>query len=209
MWFDRKRREQVTETQPEHWPTERMITEGHADHATQNDLVGLDENTLLDLAEICLVETLAPDECIPCLAYVMVQERRKEAAQRALEELNPHPQDVENQAVAVMQQSFDAGGTFQDVQEAGEKVVAGAYLDERPVAERFAAEVRVLDLLVSELLEGPPIPPPNVSEDELALLVVAAQRWIKMTEAQGIDLPPAQKQVLDATTALVTRLHRG
>jgi hypothetical protein len=193
----------VTETpEPEHWPTERMIQEGHADYATKEDLEGLDESLLADIAQICDVDQFAPDECIPCLAHTMYLDRQK----AKLEALNPeepaepdsdHPTPKLDALMAEEPKWVDSpSDTVTNISNV-------------PVAERFANHVRVLANLVEEMLEGPPIPPPNVSETELALLVVAAQRWIKITEAQGAELADSQQRLLDATKALVARLHHG
>jgi hypothetical protein len=91
-----------------------------------------------------------------------------------------------------------------------------ALMDEAPVftepevkdtASQFADKVAELQDLVTELLHGPPIPPPNVTVADLALLVVAADRWTKMTEGQGLELSPNQQAVLDSTKELVSRLR--
>jgi hypothetical protein len=204
MWFDRKPRREVTE-EAQHWPTERMIAEAHADYATPADLEPMDDDTLLLIAE---VESYAPDECIPCLAAVTVLERQKER----LEALNP-PEYEPLVLADTSDEEIQRGQDALDESHPGLRHEMMAALDATddttPVAERFARQVRHLNDLVEALLEGPPIPPPGVSLEDLSLLVVASQRWIAMTEAQGVDLSPGQQQVLDATKTVVARLHHG
>jgi hypothetical protein len=200
MWFE-KRRDPVDASAPKHWPTERMIQEGHADYATPEDLEGLDDSLLVDIAQICEVDEMASEECIPCLALEMYHQRIDDA-RKQLEEIAPPPilPQVRIEEIPVE----DLGG---DVQPFPEPIRAPE--PDKPVVERFAEQVRALDGLVAELLSGPPIPPPNVSLEELGLLTVAAQRWIRITEAQGVELSPTQEQVLDATRTVVARLNHG
>lgn len=185
MWFDRKqRREHVAEETPdlEHWPTERMIAEGHADYATPEDLEGLDDAILTDIAQLCEVDQFAPDECIPCLAHVTLLERRS----------HDEAEDEPEHPFAFVDEYF--GPSTPKLE---------------PPAQRFAAKVRELDALVAELLEGPPIPPPNVSLEELAALVVGAEKWVKMIDAQGLELAPAQKQVKDEIERVIAKTRRN
>jgi hypothetical protein len=203
MWYDRKRRH-VTETTPEseHWPTERMIQEGHADYATPEDLEGLTDERLVEIAEICRVTTAAPDECIPCLAYATYMDRQKAKLEDMVHTI---PGNLDRDEPTPKLDALMA----EEPQWVDPPSDTVTNITNVPVAERFASHVRVLALLVEEMLEGPPIPPPNVTEAELALLVVGAQRWIRVTEAQGVDLAPEQQKVLDAMKTLVARLHRG
>lgn len=208
MWFDKKQgSETVTnESQPQHWPTERMIEEGHTEYATPEDLEALPESILADIAQLCEVDEFAPDECIPCLAHVLFLKRQAPTDQPQ------HPVVADYVSVPVSDE--EPGPLPEGIPEVADDY-AGIAEAEREifapeaVAERFARQVGVLDALVKELLEGPPIPPPGVTLEELSLLVVGAQRWIAITEAQGVELSLPQQQVLDATKALVARLHRG
>ena len=207
MWFG-NRREPVTQpaTEPEHWPTERMINEGHSDIATPEDLEGLDGQALYAIADICEVTTAAPDECIPCLAYAKIMDAEAEAARKRLEEMTPPT------PAAIEPGSLEVTYEPEPSEISARHVLSGRlypFPEEKPVVERFAEQVRGLQELVSELLEGPPIPPPGVTQHELALLVVAAQRWIRITDAQGVALANDQQHILDATKTLVARLHHG
>lgn len=198
MWFDKKPRREVTE-EPQHWPTERMIADGHADYAIPEDLEGLDESILKDIAALCECPEYAPDECIPCQAHILYLERQQER----LALLTPPDYDI---AVAdEPEDDIPEGEVIPPLLDLIQRVTDR----DKPVTVRFAEQVGVLRDLVSEMLEGPPIPPPGVTLEDLSLLVVATQRWIAMTEAQGVDLSDNQQQVLDATKTLVARLHHG
>ena len=205
MWFEKRRDRVSEEKQPQHWPTERMIAEGHADYATSEDLEGASPRRLLDIAQICEVDTYAPDECIPCKAAVMFleQEEEKNAPEPEVPDYEPEerPTPALDEMVAESPPWDDA-----DDQPYGKRVSDARHAD--PMRE-VARQAGYLQQLIEEALDGPPIPPRNVSEEELALLVVGAQRWIKITEAQGVELAPAQQQILNATKTLVERLHRG
>ena len=47
----------------------------------------------------------------------------------------------------------------------------------------------------------------EASLEELALLTLGARKWVQITEAQGVELSPAHKDMLDNTKALVERLQ--
>lgn len=222
MWFNKPRREPVTEEiseyvhnpafeqagvstaaeiEAEHWPSDRMASEENGKYAawaTEDDLNELSDAELGVIANLCKVDTAAPTECIPCLAAVMLAEKYSVQS-------NAGPGE---EGIPFDDPSFAQVPDSQPIQPLADALTRAAQHD-MPVAERFAYRVRELETLVQEMLEGPPIPPPNVTLEELSLLAVAAQRWIKITEAQGIDLPPNQQQVLDATKSIVSRLHRG
>jgi hypothetical protein len=202
MWFERKR-EPVNEEAPQHWPTERMIAGGHADYATPGDLEELDAQTLESISQICAVPVVAPDECIPCLAYV----KWLEMVKVQFEDVAPQVPDFEP---AAEPSEVDAGwpNPQDDLPDAPWEPPGGPARHADPVRE-IARQAKYLQDLVDEMLDGPPIPPRDVSLDELALLTVAAQRWVKITDAQGVDLSSDQQAMLDATRALVARLHRG
>ncbi len=199
MWFERKRNNDVPEQTLEHWPTERMILEGHADYAVPEDLEGLDISILTDIAQLCEVNQYAPEECIPCLAHTMVNDLRKASAEQAVEEYVPdeevYDEEVPTPKLDTLLHAVPPW-TGSDIGP-----------DDTPVADQFASKVAELSLLVEELLEGPPIPPPNVTVPDLALLTLAADRWVKITDAQGVDFGPEQQQMLDATRELVARLR--
>jgi hypothetical protein len=201
MWFE-KRSKHVSETEKEpleHWPTERMVLAGHADYAMREDLADLPDADLIKVANICTLSEFAPEECIPCYAHTMYLDRQK----ARLEEMDP---DIPDDEV------YDENGEFRETPKLNELVNETMSFIEpdvkpEPVADRFAAKVEELNDLVREMLSGPPIPPKDVSVTDLALLVVGAERWVKMTEAQGVELSDNQQQVLDSTKALVARLR--
>lgn len=189
MWFN-ERKQNVAEVDLEHWPTERMIESGHAEYATPEDLEGLPEERLIEIASLCQVDQYAPDECISCLAHVMLMEKREEEKARLLA-LAPH----------ILQEDeapFPDPGGEPEVPEA----------EEIPVVERFVQQVEALSDLVAELLEGPPIPPPGVSTEELAALVVGAERWINIMDGQGIQLAPQQEAVKNEIARVVAKVKR-
>jgi hypothetical protein len=193
----------VSEETPQHWSTERMILEGYSEIATPEDLEQRTDESLANIAKICEVEEAAPEECIPCAAYALYMDRQHERL-AALAPTSPEDHAaLEEEAMAAMRAAEEGGASFQEIQQAGVST-----LKAKPVVERFADQVGVLQSLVTELLEGDPIPPPEVSLEELALLAVAAQKWVKITEAQGTEmLSPQQQAVLDSTKALVSRLR--
>lgn len=166
--------------QPEHWPTERMVQEGHADYATFEDLEGLDVNLLQDIAVLCEADEFAPEECIPCRAHVKVLEQREEA------EPDPVPAATEQAA------------------EVSEDPVQNISLV--PPAERFASQVRVLNLLVEEMLSGPPIPPRHVSMEELAVLIVGAEKWVQMTAE--VELAPGPAAMRHEIQRVIAKIRR-
>lgn len=198
MWFERKRSNDVTEEQPQHWPTERMINEGHPDVATAGDLVELDVDALYAVAEICKVTEMAPDECIPCLAFATGLERQSAEQNASIEETLAEIDAEEGEFLPRLAVSLAAVPPWTESDIAP---------DDTPVADQFASKVAELSLLVEELLEGPPIPPPNVTISDLALLTLAADRWVKITDAQGVSFGAEQQQMLDATRDLVARLR--
>lgn len=215
MWFDNRKKHPDVSEEPEHWPTERMILEGHADYATPEDLEGLDDSLLVDIAMICDVDQFAPDECIPCKAHTMHLERIEEAKAR-LEAMNPALHEDEefdpegSDYDAIDTPKLDALMADEEPQILPEllNLANTAFNPEtHPVEKRFAAKVEELQVLVTEMFSGPPIPPKEVDLAELGLLVLAADKWVKMTQAQGMDMSPKAKAVLDSTEALVARLR--
>jgi hypothetical protein len=205
MWFESRRREPVSEETPQHWSTERMILEGYAEIATPEDLEQRTDESLANIAKICEVEEAAPDECIPCAAYALYMDRQRErlAALAPNADLAAHVEKQVSEAIKepIEEELFLGKPPFRE-----EPAIQN--ISQVPVVERFANQVGVLQSLVTELLEGDPIPPPEVSLEELALLTVAAQKWIRIIEAQGTEtLSPQQQAVLDSTKALVSRLR--
>lgn len=200
----------MAETTANHWPTELLIEIGN-DIATREDLAELSLGELWEFAKTCEMPELAPDECVPCYAHTMALEQT-EQAQQALSpdvpdvpEYEP-PADAATEALDLVEEE-PGFPRLEDLMES-KPPWAQENRHSDPVQE-FARSVGYLNDLVQEMVSGPPIPPREVTLDELAVLVVAAQRWIKITEAQGIELAPAQQTLLDATKALVARLHHG
>lgn len=206
--------------EPQHWPTERMIADGHADYATFEDLEGLDEGVLVDIAQLCEVDSFEPDECVPCRAHVIVLERREAAENDAFKgELDRLHEDAEANAAWGASLEREANHIAADTDHPFprlEKLVREQppFLpdpppSEEPVVERFAWKVKELNDLVSELLEGPPIPPPNVTLPELGALVVGAKKWLAMIDAQGLELAPGQESVRQEIARVVKKVQRG
>jgi hypothetical protein len=216
MWFE-KRSKSVSETEKEpleHWPTERMVLAGHAEVAMRDDLEGLSDEDLAKVAEICIVNEFAPDECIPCYAHTLYLDRQKNRLEEMAPEL-PEPEYLhETDADAEYPVDHPLPG-MKDRAESGESEADG--VTEWPAHARQARHadpvlevhrtVKYLDGLLEEVLNGPPIPPKDVTVAELAMLVIAADKYIRMTEAQQVELATNQQQVLDATKALVARLR--
>ena len=202
----------MTQT-PQHWPTERMITEGHADYATPEDLDGLDNSLLIDIARLCDVETLEPDECIPCRAYTIIADREKtkeEGTQTAPSNtITYNPESPEDQAR--LQAEIDAVEAGREMPRLSSLMGEPSRFqtEEKPVVERFADAVEGLQELVTELLEGPPIPPPNVTLEELGALVVGAKKWLSTLNAQGLELSPGQESVRQEIQRVVEKVQRG
>lgn len=169
--------------EPQHWPADRMIREGHAEYADSADLEGLPDPALLAIAQICEVETYAPNECIPCLAGVVLAERAQEARNELLN--TPPGGDP-----GLERQQPEPNSTV-------------------PVVDRFASHVRMLNSLVDELLSGPPIPPPEVSQAELAALVVGAEKWLANINSQGLELAPNQERIRAEIQRVIEKVKRS
>lgn len=215
----------MTESTANHWPTELLIEIGN-DIATREDLEELTTEELIEFAKTCEMGDLAPEECIPCYAYQMVLHRMEDTLTPDVPEYEPSPTAKDHDILgtkcikcgmpaADIEPDSDCTGVFV----INDAAAPEALTQEKPPwaqenrhndpLQEFARSVGYLNDLVQEMVSGPPIPPREVTLDELAVLVVAAQRWIKITEAQGIELAPTQQTLLDATKALVARLHHG
>jgi hypothetical protein len=196
MWFERKRRD--VEEAPQHWPTERMVNEGYPEYATETDLEGLSGEELFKIAAICnVVELAPPGECLPCLAMAKAMDMAPPPEVEAGE-----ASEVEEYAPPRLVEDPDHDPAYVDSQTHNEPVEE----EERDLSEIFADKVAELGVLVEEMLHGPPIPPKNVTMVDLSLLMLAADKWVQMSEIQG-GLAPQQQQMLDATKALVSRLR--
>lgn len=210
MWFE-KRSKPVSEPEqaPEHWSTERMILQGHAEYATREDLADASDEVLVDVAGICEVTQADPDGCIPCWAYAEYLERQ----QKRLEDMAPRDPRADEDDDDHGAQEFDPEGSDYDEYDTPKldalmsEPVDTRARSEVPVVERFANHVAVLQADIAEMLDGPPIPPKDVSLSDLALLVLAADKWVNITEAQGLDLSPTNRAMLDSTKTLVARLR--
>jgi hypothetical protein len=228
MWFE-KRSKSVSETEKEpleHWPTERMVLAGHAEVAMRDDLEGLSDEDLAKVAEICIVNEFAPDECIPCYAHTLYLDRQKNRLEEMAPEL-PEPEylhetdaDAEYPVDHPLRKMLTEGAPedpepfvlpdMKDRAESGESEADTSFpigVNRRPYVDILWEQVRNLNLTLEEILNGPPIPPKDVSMAELALLVLAADKYVKMTDAQGVELSDNQQQVLDSTRNLVARLR--
>jgi hypothetical protein len=205
--FERLRRQPVSDEVPDyepdvpqHWPTERLIHERPGEYATREEIQGLSDEELVRVQAICDNPNLAPDECIPCFAYAELQERERT---RLLPDGPPSEEPTDFIHAEMPEFQVERDGLDADNVEDFE----GPPVRRVTPVEMLVHQVGQLQETLQQIVEGDPIPPKEVSLDDLALLTVAAQRWIRMTEAQGVDLGPEQQQVLDATKALVSRLH--
>lgn len=89
-----------------------------------------------------------------------------------------------------------------------EEILLSNY-QEQPIADQIAKKVQELSLLVSTALEGPPIPPRDVSSDELAVLIVGSQRWLQQIDSQrsmGFILTPEQVEFRNLVESTVNRM---
>lgn len=205
MWFDkRKRPGSVTEQTSEegHWPTERMILHGHADYATPGDLEGLDTGLLRDIAQICEVEEYAPEECIPCLAGTMVIDRIAEAKER-LDNMAPHetPEDTKVLPEQVDWEAEGAAGVPEDV------YTVYNHPTEPDPWYVLRSNLEALQQQLDMALNGPPIPPKDISLEELAALVIGAEKWVKLVDAQGLELAPEQEAVKEEIQRIVAKVR--
>ena len=194
--------------EPQHWPTERMIAEGHADYATPADIEALDTGLLEDISVLCKVDTWAPDECIPCLAGVTVVERRKAEVEAALAPPEPTYPDPEPGSPADLSvPPFDRTSKVEFGEVSDEDLTrAEEAMSLVPVAERFASHVNVLQQLVVEMLQGPPIPPREVTLNELGALVLGAKRWLAMLDSQELTLSPDQEAIRQEVRRVVDKV---
>lgn len=207
MWFDRKR-SSVSEQAAEHWPTERMILEGHADYATPEDLEALPSSVLNDIAALCEVESMAPDECIPCLATSLVYQRMEKDRER-LNSMNPTEQEFPPGITEAMELPLDPGGLLAgDVQAHKERyALYTSTVDQFTPHHRLELYLRQTQQALDEVMHGPPIPPKDVSLSELAALVVGAEKWVKLVDAQGLELAPEQEAVKEEIQRIITKVR--
>ena len=184
MWFD-KRRQPVAEN--EHITPDMMVALDQP-YTQFEELMALSDEDLVAISTLCPALEYDSVNCVPCRAAEIVLERVGHAPEilapkEEAEEYIPMPK---LDALMAEPPPFEA----------------------RPVAEQFAEKVAELDLLVKQVLSGPPIPPPNVSLDDLAALVVAAEMWVKTINAQGLELGPTQAAVKTHVEMLIERLRR-
>lgn len=190
-------------SEEKHWPAQRMQEEGYADYMTVEDVEKADDDTLAVLATLCAVDEMQPNECMSCLALAVKSER---AHQEAIDHLAAG-QPVEE--VATDYESYET--PFEEEQEVSTPKL-DALMSEPdvfepvPVADQFHAKVQELALLAEQMLAGPPIPPPNVSLEDLATLVLGSKRWLAMVEAQGAQFAPDQEAVRQRIQQVVSRL---
>lgn len=197
-WLEDRR---VSESEIEDTPTDVhkpeawMLVNGYAEEALEDDLRALPDERLREIALLCTAETYQPDECVPCLAHVLLSERIQ--ARKDAQEPPEEPQVPSN-----------AGETLNDQ---GKIVYATDLSPEptnRPIEKVFAEKVNELQHIVEDLLAGPPIPPREVSYDELAALVVGAEKWVQMMDAQGMELAPKQEAIKERVVAAIKKIRR-
>lgn len=197
----------MSEQPLEHWPTERMVNEGHAEYAIAADLEDLSDEELAKVAEICIVNEYAPDECIPCLAHVTYLERQKQH----LEDLAPAlPEDDDFGSEDEERDTPQLDALMKEEPSWGEREAHDfipVEVKKRPPVEILQLQVAMLAETLDDIVNGPPIPPKEVSLAELGLLVLAADKYVRMVEAQEIELSPGARVMLDSTRELVARLR--
>ncbi len=200
---------------PQHSTPEQRIAAG-SEIATFEDLDGLPESRLLEIMQECPVEPPDPDICVPCRAYTMVMELRREAADQAREALqNPTAPKVTSDMTGPEQQAVRS--LQEPAVPEGDPVAAG-YLPPAPAPDvedvedvryRISEKVQELENLVQEAFFGPPIPPRDVSMQDLAALTVAASLWVKSMDArlaEGFTLTPEMSEAKTVVEAVIAKV---
>lgn len=174
----------------EHQTPERRMAEGKM-IATFADLEGgLTKTELAEVAAECKAEGEDPETCVSC---------------RALHILFPDADTPNLDALMQEPSIFEEGVPVPELLEVADRILA----EDRPVAEVFAEKVRELESLVSTMLEGPPIPPPNVSLEELAAILVGAEKWVSLVRAQGLELGERQEAMVNEVERVVNKIKRS
>lgn len=162
--------------------------------AEQDDITAAPLNTVEILSSLCAADILDPDACPGCFATTVLYERQQEASEDetdAEEYIPPPTSDVS-----------------EDIPE-DQKSITAENMSLIPVAERFANQVRVLSRMVDEMLAGPPIPPREVSLEELAALVLGSERWlstIDASKAQGFIIGEQQENIVSVVRQTVAKV---
>lgn len=205
-WFERKRRALSKRT---HQTPEDRIEEGE-EFATFEDLEGLDVDTLLRIASEC-DSNAEPDSCVPCRAFAILMERSdQEEYQQVAEAVEDYDTTLAD-GLTDIEETLGLAEAL-DVPLDPDNLLTGTTTEvpepEETVVQRFAQQVNALNSLVQELLTGPPIPPPNVTIQELAALVVGAEKWVRMIDAQGLELADNQKAVKTEIERVISKVRR-
>ena len=175
--------------QPQHWPYERWEEAGYQP-ITAEEMYSASDGELMGMAAVCEVENLDPENCIPCRAMAIVGDRMN-----ARMESQP---EVDTE--------FEE---FTPPEPLSSEDLAKALDPTKSPVERFAAAVHDLNELVEEMLHGDPIPPKDVSLEELAVLVVASKKWVALLDAQGLELAPSQEALKREVERVIEKVQRG
>lgn len=149
------------------------------------------------IAGDCEVDAMDPENCVPCLASVALMERLT-ADEGGQSSAGPGEEEIP------FENADEEPKVISELLELAQRHP----VEPKPVAQEFAEQVGVLQNLVQTMLLGPPIPPPNVSLDELAILAVASQKWLAIIDAQDVELAANQEQFRQAVRTLVARIRR-
>lgn len=172
--------------QPQHSTPEDRIGAGSV-IATFEDLEGLTQDQLYEVANECLVEILDSTICVPCRATEILMEGDEETRAMALAILeNPLGTDQSMGETVMPEPRVQGVNDLLPPEPTTEESTAfeSELPQEEDVRILFARQVHALNLTVKQMLEGAPIPPPNVSVEELAALVVGADLWLKDMDAR-------------------------
>lgn len=193
----------------EHWTDEQIEEHGLEEYFVPDALEQASDDDLRKLAELCEAEPINAEECLPCRAAVLLAVRTAAPQSNAgpgeddsVMFVNS-PVDLEENARKVDQDFPSLRNDFNAALD-GEPVV--------PVVQQFAQQVHVLNGLVARMLEGPPIPPPNFTTEDLAVLIVVAEKWSQGLDArlnEGFALSDQQKNIKTLVDQLIARARRS
>jgi hypothetical protein len=193
-----------------HSTPEDRVRAGH-EIALFEDLEGLPESRLNEIMLECPVEPGDPDICVPDRAYAILMGRRKEAADRALHKLeNPT-------GVPLTEAEDDNWSQDTAAEDLLEPLAMHSSLAEslphpelgEDVRDVFIKQVTNLNATVQRMLNGPPIPPPNVTVSDLAALKIGAEEWVKhmhKIREEGFSLNSDHVRILTAVENVLRRM---
>jgi hypothetical protein len=206
LWFNRQRREEEVseETVPQH-PEHVYYEDGS--EVTAESLDRLDDETLWFIAAQCPVDVVAAEDCLACLANAIAADRQQQ--RNGQSSASPGEEEIPFELPG-LKEAVETPFTEDEVTRLTgdpEWEPPGGDARHADPAKEFARQVGYLQSLVDEMLSGPPIPPRDVSLEELAALVVGSRKWLDMT--QGLDLAPATQAMRDEIQRVVEKVQRG